>query len=67
MAPSGFHLFRSLKNHIKGKEFKSAAEVSEWLSTFYCNKFSSFYVKGIMKLKEQWEGVIEFDGDYAVE
>jgi len=29
--------------------------------------FTSLYVKGIMKLKEQWEGVIEFDGDYAVE
>lgn len=67
MAPSDFHLFRSLKNHIRGVEFRTADEIMDWLEEFYRSKPASFFVKGIMKLKTQWEGVIEFDGDYAIE
>jgi len=67
MSPCDLFLFRSLKNVIKGQEVASREEVTKWVDKFYGSKPSSLFKRGINKLKDQWEGVIEFEGDYAVE
>ena len=38
-----------------------------WIDKFFREKPSSFFVRGIMKLMHQWEGVIDFEGGYAVD
>jgi histone-lysine N-methyltransferase SETMAR len=67
MSPSDFHLFRSMQNHLAGVKFNSEEVLREWMTNFFYDKPASFFVRGITKLAYQWEGVMEFEGDYAVE
>lgn len=64
LAPSDFHLFRSLQHFLKGKRFENIDEMSEALEEFFDSKDVDFYRRGIMKLPEKWQEVIEVDGEY---
>jgi histone-lysine N-methyltransferase SETMAR len=64
LAPSDFHLFRSLQHYLKGKRFENINEMQESLEEFFDSKDAEFYRRGIMKLPEKWEEVIEVDGEY---
>jgi len=61
LAPSDFHLFRSLQNSLRGKTFDSDEAVNRHLVQFFADKDRSFYEQGIMKL-ERWQKVIEQNG-----
>jgi len=67
MSPSDFHLFLSMQNHLAGVKFNDEEELRNWIDKFFREKPSSFFVRGIMKLMHQWEGVIDFEGGYAVD
>lgn len=64
LAPSDFHLFRSLQHCLKGKRFDSIDEMQESLEEFFDSKDAEFYRRGIMKLPEKWQEVIDVDGEY---
>ena len=64
LAPSDFHLFRSLQHFLKGKRFDSIEEMQESLEEFFDSKDADFYRRGIEKLPEKWQEVIEVDGEY---
>lgn len=64
LAPSDFHLFRSLQHFLKGKNFDSFEEMSESIEEFFDSKDASFYCQGIMKLPDKWQEVVEVDGEY---
>jgi hypothetical protein len=64
LAPSDFHLFRSLQHFLKGRRFENIDEMGEALEEFFDSKDAEFYRRGIMKLPEKWEEVIEVDGEY---
>lgn len=64
LAPSDFHLFRSLEHFLRGKQFESFEEVSEAVEEFFGSKDANFYRRGIMKLSEKWQEVIDVDGEY---
>ena len=53
LAPSDFHLFRSLQNSLRGITFNSDEAVNQHLIQFFANKDRSFYERGIMKLTER--------------
>ena len=64
LAPSDYHLFRSLKNHLNRKIFDSNEAVKNELIQFFASKNQTFYESGIMKLTERWQKVIEQNGQY---
>lgn len=67
LAPSDFHLFRSLQNSLRGITFDSDEAVNQHLVQFFANKDRSFYERGIMKLTERWQKVIEQNGKYIID
>ena len=62
LAPSDYHLFRSLQNHLNGKTFDSNEAVKNELIQFFACKNRTFYESGIIKLTERWQKVIEQNG-----
>ena len=66
LAPSDYHLFRSLQNHLNGKTFDSNEAVKNELIQFFAAKNKTFYESGIMKLTERWQKVIEQNGQYII-
>lgn len=66
LAPSDFHLFRSLQNSLNRKTFVSDDDIKSFLDGFFAEKGKGFYESGIMKLPERWKKVIENNGQYIV-
>ena len=65
-APSDYHLFRSLQNHLNGKTFDSDEAVKNELIQFFASKNQTFHGNGIMKLTERWQKVIEQNGQNII-
>lgn len=66
LAPSDFYLFRSLEHSLRDKKFKNVNEVENFLNSHFSSKPSSFYKKGIEKLPERWQTVINSNGEYIL-
>ena len=66
IAPSHYHLFRSLQHFLSGKRFEEIDAISTALSEFFASKPASFYEQGINDLVEKW-GVVDNDGDYVID
>lgn len=64
MAPSDFYLFRSLEHWLRGKKFNTIEEMRESLTEFFDSKDREWYRHGIQRLEEQWQKVIENNGEY---
>lgn len=64
LAPSDYHLFRSMQNALSGIRFTSEQSIRNWLDTFFAAKPAQFYWDGIHKLPERWGKVVESDGQY---
>lgn len=67
LAPTDFHLFRSLSNHMKGITFQNEDDLKMWITNFFKSKSSNFWNKGFDKLVERWEKVLNNDGNYVIE
>lgn len=64
LAPSDYHLFRSMQHGLSEQHFTSYEEVKNWLSGWLASKDEQFYWRGIYLLPEKWEKVIASDGQY---
>ena len=64
LAPSDYHLFRSMQNALTGMRFTSEQDIKNWLDSFLATKPAQFFWHGIHKLPERWEKVIASDGQY---
>jgi histone-lysine N-methyltransferase SETMAR len=64
LAPSDFHLFRSMEHQLRGEVFKNFNEVRSFVDEFFRSKDVLFYRDGIYGLPNRWSRVIEKDGDY---
>lgn len=67
LAPSDYHLFRSLQNSMNGKKFQKEEDIKNHLDQFFNNKPQTFYEHGIMQLVERWEKVVLNNGQYIVD
>ena len=67
LAPSDYHLYRSLQNHLNGKIFDSNEAFKNELIHFFASKNQTFYESGIMKLTERWQKVIEHNGQSIID
>jgi len=67
LAPSDYHLFRSLQNSLNGKTFNDDDAVKSYLVQFFASKNQKFYERGIMELIEKQQKVIDQNGKYIID
>lgn len=67
LAPSDYHLFRSLANFLKEKSFDDFSHLELDIKTFFFSKSTDFYAKGILELPERWNMVVDNDGEYIID
>lgn len=64
VAPSDYHLFRSLEHSLAGKRFSKVDDVKKHLAIYFASKPAEFYRAGIEKLPHKWQKIIDSSGDY---
>jgi [histone H3]-lysine36 N-dimethyltransferase SETMAR len=64
LAPSDFHLFRSMAHFLSGRTFDNIADVEEGCREFFSSKPKDWYLKGIENLSRQWQRTIDHNGIY---
>jgi hypothetical protein len=66
LAPTDYHLYRSLSNHLHEKKFDDENYFQMDLLNFFGEKSQDFYERGILSLPERWRQVIDSNGAYIV-
>lgn len=67
IAPSDYHLFRSMTHGLSEQRFYSYEETKNWVDSWIASKDESFFRRGIRMLPERWEKVVASDGQYFQE
>ena len=67
LAPTDYHLFRSLSNFLREKRFDDERVLEAALVTFFNEKSLDFYERDILSLPGRWRQVIDTDGAYMDE
>ncbi|PIC48334.1 hypothetical protein B9Z55_007346 [Caenorhabditis nigoni] len=67
LAPSDYHLFRSMQHHLAEKKFKSDEEVKIWVTNYFESQPAEFFKKGIETLRMRWQMVVDNDGEYLLD
>lgn len=67
LAPSDYHLFRSMQHSLAEKKFKNRDEIQIWVSNFFESQPVEFFKKGIYSLRERWRQVLDTDGEYLLD
>ena len=65
LAPSDFHLFGPLKEHLRGQRFADDNEVMSVVQTWLLATPKSFYLAGIHNLVDRWTTCVARQGDYV--
>ncbi|KAG5314668.1 MOS1T transposase, partial [Pseudoatta argentina] len=55
IAPSNFHLFRSITHGLADRRFHSYEEAQKWIDSWIASTDMSFFRRGIHVLPERWE------------
>ena len=64
LAPSDYHLFRSMAHGLADQHFANYEEVAKWLESWLVSKGEKFYWEGIHNLPDRWSKCVEFEGAY---
>ena len=64
IAPSDFHLFRSMTHSLSYQDFQSFGDVQKWLDSWIASKDQLFFGRGIGLLPERWNKVVAGNGQY---
>ena len=64
LAPSDFHLFGPMKEHLRGQKFADD-EVMEAVQSWLKATPKSFFLEGIRKLVDRWIKCVAKQGDYV--
>ena len=62
LAPTDYHLFRSLSHSLREQRFDEERDLKIALETFFNEKSLDFYERGILSLPDLWRQVIDTDG-----
>lgn len=66
LAPTDYHLFRSLEHSLRNKAFSSEEEVRKHLESYFASQTKEFFKRGIENLQEKWQCVADNNGEYFV-
>ena len=66
LAPSDYHLFRSLSNDLRDRKFIEEKDLKMYLKDFFDSNSHEFYSSGIHKLAMRWQEVVNSNGAYSV-
>ncbi|KAG5316905.1 MOS1T transposase, partial [Pseudoatta argentina] len=64
VAPSDYHLFRSMAHGLADQHFRSYEEIKNWINSWIASKDNQFFRRGIRMLPERWKKVVVSDGQY---
>ncbi|KAG5322949.1 MOS1T transposase, partial [Pseudoatta argentina] len=64
IAPSDYHLFRSLAHSLCEQKFTPYEDCTKWFDSWISSKDEQFFRRGIHSLPERWSKVVESDGKY---
>ncbi len=67
LAPSDYHLFRSLRHHLSEKHLDDEEQLKSDVEKFVQSHSKKFYEDGIMDLPKRWEYVVDNNGEYVVD
>ena len=59
-----FELEWTLEHWLRGKKFRTIEEMRQSLTEFFESKTREWYRRGIYQLEDQWQKVIENNGEY---
>lgn len=65
LAPSDYHVFPALKEHLSGQRFENDEEVTEAVNRFLREAGKNWYDTGINKLVVRLQKCIDRNGDYV--
>jgi len=65
LAPSDYHLFGPLKEHLDGKRFRNNEEVIQDVQEWLHWQPKDFFLSSICKLPDHWRKCIAKQGDYV--
>lgn len=65
LAPSDFHLFPQLKQHLGGRRFANEENLKEEVQTWLTSLAAEWYDAGLKKLLPRYQKCIEIQGDYV--
>lgn len=65
LAPSDYHLFPKLKEHLSGKRFQNDEEVKQEVQRFLNGLAAEVYDMGIQKLERRLQKCVDRNGDYV--
>lgn len=66
IAPSDYHLFRSMAHALTTQRFTSYEDTKNWVDSWIASKDKEFFRRGIRMLPERWEKVVASDGQYFI-
>ena len=64
IAPSNYHLFRSMTHGLPEQCFNSYEDTKKWIDSWITSKDDSFFWRGIRILPERWKKLVASDGQY---
>lgn len=64
LAPSDYHLFRSMAHGLSEQRFISYEDTKNWVDLWIASKDEEFFRRGIRMLPERWGKVMANDGKY---
>ena len=67
LAPSDYHLFRSLHNFLKDKIYQNKDEVKTDLDSFFISQSEDFCRDGISRLVQRWQQAVDSGGEYIID
>ena len=66
LAPSDYHLFRSMEHSLRNMQFVNINDVRKWVGDFFASKPATFYDTGIRNLRERCKSTIATQGEYYI-
>lgn len=64
IAPSDYHLFRSMQHALAGQHFTDLEDIKKWVDDWIASKSEMFFYTGIHMLPEKWKKVVVSKGKY---
>ena len=64
LAPSDYHLFRSMAHFLRGRSFNNLDKVENGCREFFASKNKEWYRGGIVQLADRWLQTVDSNGLY---